>query len=54
MSNQYEDIEKMLNAEENIAEVFQEVLRENLKELQNKTGMTAKELADYIERVMVM
>lgn len=53
MSN-LDDITQLLNAEENLAESFKEVLLEHLKELQEKTGMTPKDLKNYIDRIMVM
>ena len=53
MSN-LDDITQLLNAEENLAETFKEVLLEHLKELQEKTGMTPKDLKNYIDRIMVM
>lgn len=54
MVNQFEDIEKMLNTEENVAETFQEILREHIKELQEKTGMSSTQIEEYISRIMVM
>ena len=53
MSN-LDDITQLLNAEEHLAESFKEVLLEHLKELQEKTGMTPKDLKNYIDRLMVM
>jgi DNA-binding MarR family transcriptional regulator len=53
MSN-LDDITQLLNAEEHLAESFKEVLLEHLKELQEKTGMTPKDLKNYIDRIMVM
>lgn len=53
MSN-LDDITQLLNAEEHLAESFKEVLLEHLKELQEKTGMTQKDLKNYIDRIMVM
>ena len=53
MSN-LDDITQLLNAEEHLAESFKEVLLEPQKELQEKTGMTPKDLKNYIDRIMVM
>ena len=54
MPTTFDDITKVLNDEESIADSFKEILLSHLKELQDKTGMSHKELKEYIERIMVM
>ena len=46
--------ENAINDEESIADSFKEILLSHLKELQEKTGMTPKDLKNYIDRIMVM
>ena len=48
------DLEQLLGKEERIAESFKEFLREHIEELKKFSGMNAKELNEYIKRLMVM
>lgn len=50
----YEDLEKMLCAEEDISDTFKEFLLEHIKELEEKTNMSPKEIKSYIERIMLV
>lgn len=52
--NNYEDLAMMLGKEEQVADAFKDCLLEHIKELKEKTGMTDKELKEYIDMVMVV
>lgn len=53
-NNNYEDLAMMLGKEEKVADAFKDCLLSHLKELKEKTGMTDKELKEYIDKVMVV
>lgn len=52
--NDYDDLAVMLGKEEKVADAFKDCLLSHLKELKEKTGMSDKELKEYIDKVMVV
>lgn len=47
------DLEMMLGKDEKVAEQIKEYLRNHITELSKDTGMSKRELDNYIERLMV-
>lgn len=48
-----DDLEMMLGKDEKVAEQIKDYLRKHLSDISKETGMSKRELDNYIERLMV-